>query len=146
VLHRARLYLLSHLASAAVTKYSECLIVLGPVRGTLRLADCRKLTVVAACGRAVLSDCHDCRLLLRLGRLVFSRLGGHLRGLFSSHLTAWFTNTYILWVIRSQGKFSWPPWHVIENFMVSQFPGIMLLLSTSILLSASFCHFVRCVI
>ena len=57
--HGAAVYCLLPADYCLVQGCSDCTIVVGAVGRCLRVEGCSRVTVIAACGRAVLSSCHD---------------------------------------------------------------------------------------
>jgi len=56
---QARLYLLDAINTITVDDCTDCLLVLGPVKGSVFLRDCKRCRVVVACGQFRTRDCQQ---------------------------------------------------------------------------------------
>uniref|UniRef100_A0A6A7FQI9 TBCC domain-containing protein 1 n=1 Tax=Hirondellea gigas TaxID=1518452 RepID=A0A6A7FQI9_9CRUS len=59
---KSQVYILQPLRHVLLHKLHDCKVVLGPVRGRLRMMECRNLTVIAPARSVVISDCRNLTL------------------------------------------------------------------------------------
>ncbi|KAG5182052.1 tubulin binding cofactor C-domain-containing protein [Tribonema minus] len=62
--HESYVYMLAPFQYATVLGCSECTIVVGAAAGVVRLEDCTRVTLIAACRRACAVNCCECALHL----------------------------------------------------------------------------------
>lgn len=55
--HDSHLYLLGPVQLACITGCTDCTIVVGAVAGLLRVCNCERITLIAACRRLVIQNC-----------------------------------------------------------------------------------------